>query len=283
MVDLERFGISAALLTPFKVDGSVDLRLFASHAKSVLRRGASSITIFGTTGEGASVSPVERLDGLRHLLDSGISPDQILPTIYASALGEAIQQIVDASETGVTKFLLVPPHYFKGCSDDGLYAWHEDLLRSAPRHSKFVLYHIPQVTGVPLSPSLIARLAEEFSDRLIGIKDSSGDWDNTLNFLDLISVPVLVGDERMLHHAVARGGAGAITGMANLYPDRMHRLFQSATEDVELSAEVGRIVVHPVIPALKAMLARNSENESWERVRAPLEPLDAQARSALGL
>ena len=76
---MERFGISAALLTPFKVDGSVDLRLFASHAKSVLRRGASSITIFGTTGEGASVSPVERMDGLRHLLDSGISPDKILP------------------------------------------------------------------------------------------------------------------------------------------------------------------------------------------------------------
>ena len=106
---MDRFGISAALLTPFGADGSIDTRLLVRHAKSVLTRGASSVTLFGTTGEGASITAAERSDSLKRLVVSGIPPEKILQTIYASALGEATQQIQCALEYGVNTFLLVPP------------------------------------------------------------------------------------------------------------------------------------------------------------------------------
>lgn len=280
---LDRFGISAALLTPFRAGGSIDTPLFVDHAKSVLRNGVTSITVFGTTGEGASLTVSERRSGLKQLVDSGIPPEKILQTVYASALGEAKQQIQYAREFGVKRFLLVPPFYFKGCSDDGLFTWHADLLNDTPSDTKFVLYHIPQVTGVPLSPELILRLARGFRDRFIGVKDSSGDWENALKLLGLDAIPVLVGDERLLHKAIALGGAGAITGMANIYPERMLRLFETAVEDRELSADVSRIVEYPVIPTLKAILARDSDQTGWQRVRAPLEPICNETRNALGL
>ncbi len=280
---MDRFGISAALLTPFGADGSIDTRLLVSHAKSVLKRGASSVTLFGTTGEGASLTAAERSNGLKRLVDSGIPPDKIFQTIYASALGEAKQQIQNAFENGVMKFLLVPPFYFKGCGDDGLHAWHASLLNETPPDAKFVLYHIPQVTGVPLSRELVSRLAREFGDHLLGVKDSSGDWENASKLIGIDAVPVLVGDERLLHKAIALGGAGAITGMANLYPERLQRLFETAVEDSELSAEVTRIVAHPVIPTLKGLMARDSGDASWERVRAPLEPMSSVSKASFGL
>lgn len=280
---LNKLGISAALLTPFCSDGQIDFVRLAQHARNVLENGAAGVTLFGTTGEGASVSAAERIAGLKSLVTDGIPTASIIETIYAPSVDEAVTQIAEGLALGVISFLLVPPFYFKGCSDDGLFDWHAQLFARADQRARFVLYHIPQVTGVALSPQLVGRLAAGFPDRLLAVKDSSGSWDNAANLLALDTIPVLVGDERLLHRAAARGGAGAITGMANLYPERMRRVFETATEDTALSAEVTRIVTQPVISALKALLARQSGDPGWDRVRPPLKRLSAQGRAEIGL
>ncbi|SMX25459.1 dihydrodipicolinate synthase family protein [Boseongicola aestuarii] len=280
---MKTFGISAALLTPFSADGQIDLVRLVQHARDVLKNGAAGVTIFGTTGEGASVSSAERTAGLRHLVTEGIPTASIIQTIYATSVVEAAAQTADGLAIGVSSFLLVPPFFFKDCSDEGLFDWHAQLFARADPRAKFVLYHIPQVTGVALSVHLVGRLTNSFPNRLLAVKDSSGDWDNATKLLALDVIPVLVGDERLLHRASARGGAGAITGMANLYPGRIRHIFESATEDVAISAEVTRIVTKPVIPALKALLGRQNDDPDWDRVRAPLKPLSAEARRQLGI
>lgn len=279
---MNKFGISAALLTPFSADGQIDFDSFVSHARKVLDNGAASVTIFGTTGEGASVSPDERRAGLTKLVDEGIPPDAIIQTIYATSVDEAVAQTARGLEVGASNFLLVPPFYFKDCTDDGLLDWHSQLFANADPRAKFILYHIPQVTGVALSPQLVGQLAASFPHQLQAVKDSSGSWGNATDLLALNAIPVLVGDERLLHRVAAMGGAGAITGMANLYPDRMRRIFSTATEDERLSAEVTRIVTQPVIPALKFLLSQQSGDPDWARVRAPLEPLSSDARGMFG-
>lgn len=278
---MKKLGISAALLTPFSADGQIDFDRFVSHARKVLDNGAASVTIFGTTGEGASACPDERTAGLTRLVADGIPPDAIIQTIYANSVEEAVAQAGRGIEIGASNFLLVPPFYFKNCTDGGLLEWHAQLFAKVDPRAKFVLYHIPQVTGVALSAQLVGQLAARFPDRLLAVKDSSGSWENASDLLALNAIPVLVGDERLLHRAAAMGGAGAITGMANLHPDRMHRIFSSATEDSVLSAEVTRIVAKPVIPALKALLAQQTGDSGWMRVRAPLETLGSEARRML--
>lgn len=275
---MKKFGISAALLTPFSADGQIDFDQFVSHARKLLANGSASVTIFGTTGEGASVSPGERRAGLTKLVDEGIPPDAIIQTIYATSVDEAVAQAASGLEIGASNFLLVPPFYFKNCTDGGLLDWHAQLFAKMDPRAKFILYHIPQVTSIALSPQLVGRLAARFPQQLLAVKDSSGSWDNATELLALNTIPVLIGDERLLHRAAELGGAGAITGMANLYPDRMHRIYSTATEDALLSEEVTRIVAHPVVPALKSLLAQQTGDPGWVRVRAPLESLSAEAR-----
>ena len=173
----------------------------------------------------------------------------------------------------MTQFLLLPPFYFKGCEDQGLYDWHAQLFALADPRAKFILYHIPQVTQVPLSVELVLRLCADFPNRIMAIKDSAGQWDNTKSLLDAGTIPVLVGDERLLHKAAAMGGAGSICGLANLHPERMRKLFDTHAEDADLSSMVTLIVSVPVIPALKQVMVSMTGNASWANLRAPLQPL----------
>ena len=95
------------------------------------------------------------------------------------------------------------------------------------------------------------------------------------------AVPVLVGDERLLHKAAALGAAGSICGVPNLYPGRFARILDTAREDAALIDEVTRIVSLPIIPALKTMLAEQRNDPVWERVRPPLTPLASEDRAEL--
>ncbi len=278
---MKKFGISAALLTPFDGSGNVDYPALAAHAQHLIEQGLPSVTLFGTTGEGASIGTDERQAALDALLSAGVPPQKIVMGIAASAAADASAQIALAGQRGIETFLVLPPFYFKGCTDDGLFDWHMQVIQGASPETKIILYHIPQVTGVPLSVDLVSRLAAAAPGRIRAIKDSSGDWSNTEALLNAGAVPVLVGDERQLHRAAARGGEGSICGFSNLYPKRLMTLFETATEDPALSEEVTRVVTKPVIPALKIIMAAHTGNPAWERLRAPLTPLDAATRDVL--
>lgn len=278
---MERFGIYAALLTPFAENGEIDTDLLVRHTLSLLADGAEGVALYGTTGEGASLGRQERLRGIKAFADAGVPRDKIVLGVCATSVEDAAEQVSEGLAHGIEDFLLLPPFYFKGCDDAGLYDWHAGLFARCEDRARFILYHIPQVTGVPLSVDLVSRLVAAFPTRIRAIKDSSGDWDNAQALLGLKSLPVLVGDERLLHRAAALGGAGAISGVANLYPDRLKRLFDTATEDSALSQEVTRIVSVPVIPALKAIITDRTKEPAWERLRAPLVPLDATQRAVV--
>ena len=263
------------MLTPFHNDGSLNIDLFCAHAKAMLARGATGVTLFGTTGEGASIGLHERTDAISAMIASGVPKSVMTLGVCASAIADAVSQVEQGIVFGVTRFLLLPPFYFKGCEDQGLYDWHAQLFALADPRAKFILYHIPQVTQVPLSVELVLRLRANFPEKIMAIKDSAGQWDNTRALLDAGAIPVLVGDERLLHKAAAIGGAGSICGMANLHTERMVRLFDTHAEDAELSNMVSVIVSVPVIPALKQVMVAMTGDASWANLRAPFRTLSS--------
>ncbi len=246
----------------------------------MLESGANGVTLFGTTGEGASIGFDERARTIAAMIDSGVSPDVMTIGLCASAVADTLAQVQQAVSFGITDFLLLPPFYFKDPGDAALFDWHKSVFDAAPPQARFILYHIPQVTQVPLSPKLVARLFEAFPDRIIALKDSAGQWDFTRTLLESRTIPVLVGDERLLHKAAALGGAGSICGMANIYPRRMQTLFETQAEDAALSADVDFIVAHPVIPALKTALMAQSGDPGWTTMRPPLRALSGADREA---
>lgn len=246
---------------------------------SVLENGADGVTLFGTTGEGASIGMAERAAPIEAVLAAGCPAEKIVLGIAANSVADAVSQVAEGRRYGVSSFLLLPPFYFKAPSDAGLFDWHMQILQMTDTTANFILYHIPQVSGVGLPVDLVGRIVNAAKGRIRAVKDSSGSWDNARALLALGTVTVLVGDERILHSAVANGAGGAITGMANLYPDRMKRIVETAQEDPALSEEVSRIVSVPVIAALKAAFATQTNDPGWERLRAPLSPLDETARA----
>jgi len=278
---IAHFGISTALLTPFHADGRINVQLLCAHSNHMLESGTQGVTVFGTTGEGASVGLIERQDAILGMIESGIAANVITLGLCGSAIADVVAQIRQGSEFGITKFLLLPPFYFKNVEDAGLFDWHAQLFAAADQTAQFILYHIPQITQVPLSFDLIMRLCAKFPKRVLAVKDSSGQWDNTRPLIESGKVPILVGDERLLHKAAALGAAGSICGMANLYPARMRTLFETHVEDVALSAEVDLIVSMPVVPALKQAMVAATGNPDWAHLRAPLQQLNSDAGAAI--
>ena len=278
---MDRFGISVALLTPFTETGAVDYRRLGKHACHVLDEGVAGVTLFGTTGEGASVSKDERKPVIEAVLAASVPSSKLVLGICETALDDAIAAVAEGWRLGIKRYLVLPPYYYKGCSDDGLFDWHMALVAACDPGARFILYHIPQVSGVPLSVDLVGRLAAAAPDRFQAVKDSAGDWSYNQTLLRQGAMPVLVGDERLLHKAVPMGAEGSICGMANLYPARLVRLFNTAIEDNALSAEVTEVLSHPVIPAIKALLAEQSGEPGWERLRLPLKQLDPNSRARL--
>lgn len=268
------FGISVALLTPFHEDESIDVPFYTDHAKEMLDRGADGITLFGTTGEGASIGLDERKTCIEQMIAADVQVEQMTVGICANSVSDAVEQVKQACRLGVTRFLLLPPFYFKGVSDDALYQWHAKLFEVAPAEATFILYHIPQVTQIAISQQLSARLAANFQERIIGLKDSEGNWDSTKARLIDGSTPILVGDERILHKAAALGAVGSICGMANLYPERIKQLFNTHTEDRDLCADVDLIVSYPVIASIKQAKVAMTGNKKWGYLRRPLTPLN---------
>lgn len=274
------FGVSAALLTPFAEDGSLDAERLVAHAARLLERGLAGVTPFGTTGEGASVGTAERLVALDAFVAAGLPMARVTLGLAACAAGDALEQARAARERGVGAVLLAPPFYYPDPDPSAVHDWYAALIAALPEGLGVVLYHIPQVTGVALDPDTVARLHGAFPDRVRAIKDSSGDVTTARAFLALDGPEVLIGDERLLGAMAADGAAGAISGMANLYPERLLKVLGDERADAALDAAVDAVVARPVVPALKVLMAER-EGDAWARPRPPLSPLGEPERTAL--
>jgi 4-hydroxy-tetrahydrodipicolinate synthase len=145
-----------------------------------------------------------------------------------------------------------------------------------------ILYNIPSVTAVELSVALIGRLRAAFPAAIAGVKDSSGNWTYTEALLAAHKdIAILIGDERSLAAGVRLGAEGAISGMANVLPERLHVMIHQGKDDADLIGLVGEVLRHPVTPAVKALVAARSSDVAWLRVRAPLVETPAAAAAAL--
>ncbi len=280
----KRFGLSAALTTPFQADGTIDVDRALKHAQARLAKGCTSVTLFGTTGEGASIGDAERSTLLGALIEGGIPAEAIVTGVMANSVADAVRQSRDALQRGCKAILLAPPSYFKNLSDNGLFDWFSAVFNGLGKDARsMILYNIPSVTAVELSVDLVSRLRAAFGGIITGVKDSSGNWAYTEKLLAAHKdIAILIGDERDLAKGVRLGGQGAISGMANLFPERLLRMIDYGQDDAELVDAVQRLLHYPVTPAVKAMVARHTGDAEWRRVRAPLVVLNDADFEAIG-
>ena len=272
---IRRFGLSAAISTPFTKAFAPDRARLAAHAKRLLGEGCDSVTLCGTTGEGASLSLGARATMLEAMRDIGADMvKQVVMGVAAAPIEDAIAQGRQGLQAGCRALLLAPPFYFKGVSDEALFAWFAKAIEGFGAEARVILYHIPSVTAVGLSAALIGRLKQAFGDAILGVKDSSGDWSNTAKLLEAHGdLAILVGDERQLGAAVRGGGAGSICGLANFAPAAAKRLIETGKDDPAITGFVNTIVTFPVMAAVKALVAMRMGDPEWRRMAPPLDDL----------
>ena len=275
-------------LTPFHTDLSVNTEAFISFCQWQISQGAG-LAVFGTNSEANSLALGEKLELLDALAAAGIPMHRVIPGTGLCALPETIALTRKALETGCAGTLTLPPFYFKPASDDGLFAYYARIIEAVgSERLKLYLYHIPQFTGVPITMGLIDRLIKAFPNTVVGIKDSSGNWENTERMLrEFPGFEVYPASEALLEKALPLGAAGCISATANVQAHTIARALDAwgTPEFDALQAEL-KVVRNifqskPMIPALKHVVAQAFGDVQWENVRPPFMPADAAWAGAL--
>jgi len=286
----DRFtGVLAPVITPFDSDLHPDAGRLLKHCKWLLSQQVS-LAVFGTNSEANSLSVDEKIELLDQLIDQGIDPYHMMPGTGCCALTDSTRLTAHAVRRGCRGVLMLPPFYYKGVSDEGLYRHYARIIEQVgSRALQIYLYHIPAVSQIPIGISLIERLLRDFPENIAGIKDSSGDWNNTKTLLQQgwDNFHIFTGSEVLLLQNMRSGGVGCISATANINPASIHRLYkQWKTPGAELLQqhldEIRMLVQqYPMIPALKAIVAHHAFDPSWNRIHPPLVELDTRQHRQL--
>ncbi|MGD1922862.1 MAG: dihydrodipicolinate synthase family protein [Paracoccaceae bacterium] len=273
-------GVVAPNLTPFNEDLTIAEELYLDHAAWLIDQGCVGLAPFGTTGEALSIGIEERLELLEKLC-LRVDPAKIIPGTGLTSLPDTVTLTRHAVDMGCAGAMTLPPFYYKGVSDDGLFNYFSWLIEAVNRPAlKIYLYHIPQVSGVAIPPSVSARLFAAFPDIIVGIKDSSGIWENTEKLLAIKDFVVYPAQESTLIEGHALGAVGCISATANLNPAAIAKLIgtiEAGAPDMELNEQVcafRKLVAGAgPIPAQKALLHLWTGNDHWARLRPPLDAM----------
>ncbi|MBT8088199.1 MAG: dihydrodipicolinate synthase family protein [Gammaproteobacteria bacterium] len=279
-------GVVAPILTPFNDDGSLAMDLYSAHAHWLFEQGCAAIAPFGTTGEALSVGIDERIAALAGLVDAGIDAARMIPGTGLSNIADTTRLSRACLDLGCAAVMTLPPFYYKAVSEDGLYAYFAELVASIGDEARIFLYHIPQIAMVGIPPSLVQRLRSDFPQQIVGIKDSSGDWQNTKALLGIDGLIVYPGSELPLLDALPLGAPGCISATANLNVGAIAKVIElydrgDVDAAVELHEKVQRFRLtvedYAPIPAQKRLLAISTGDSRWANVRPPLTALPEEA------
>jgi len=312
-------GVLAPVVTPFKADLSPDTERFVAHCRWLISQNCG-LAVFGTNSEANSMSIDERSMLLDELVAAGVDPARMMPGTGCCSITETVKLTAQAVRHGCAGVLMLPPFYYKGVSEEGLYRYFSEVVqRVGDARLKIYLYHIPPVAVVGITTGLVERLLKAYPDAIAGMKDSSGDWNNTKTFLDAFSVraglavesgfDVFVGSESFLLENMRNGGVGTISAMANVNPGAIHKLYaesklrtsnterrtpndggrkQRKTGEQELEEMQAQLNLvretfakYPMIAALKQALAIFRNDPGWAKVRPPLVELTAEQAKTL--
>jgi 4-hydroxy-tetrahydrodipicolinate synthase len=283
-------GVLSPVVTPFKHDLSPDPERFVRQCQWLLSQNVG-LAVFGTNSEANSLSVEEKIELLDRLVAAGVDPARMMPGTGHCALTDSVRLTAHAMKLGCGGVLMLPPFYYKGVSDEGLFrSFAEVIERVGESRLRVYVYHIPPVSQVPITTGLVERLLKAYPRQTAGMKDSGGDWKNTQAFLDAFATSgfdVFAGSETFLLQNMRAGGAGCISATANVHPGPIAHLFdtwQNADADAQqtrLDEIRGTFAKFPMIPALKAAVAHYGGDPTWTTVRPPLTELTPDQSIAL--
>ena len=284
-------GVLSPVLTPFSADFSPDKERFIAHCQWLLSQNCG-LAVFGTTSEANSLAFEERSTLLDELVATGVDTSRVIVGTGCCSITETVKLTSQAVKHGCAGVLMLPPFYYKGVSEEGLYRYFSEVVqRVGDARLRIYLYHIPPVAVVGITAGLVERLLKSYPNEIAGMKDSSGDWNNTRVFLDAFAksgFDVFVGSESFLLANMRNGGVGTISATANVNPAAIHKLY-TEWKNADADNQQAKLNVirdafgrkYPLISALKQAIAIYANDPAWAKVRPPLVELTAEQAKSL--
>lgn len=278
-------GVIAAIATPIDESGAPDLPRAMKLARFLLDNGCDGLNVLGTTGEATSFSLAERKAVMDAYKANGLPLDRLMVGTGAAAVSDAVALTKHAAELGFAGALVLPPFYYKGVPDDGLAAYIDIIVQAtAATPIPIYLYHYPAMSGLPWHVALIDRLLKSHPNRIVGLKDSSGDMAYARSAAAVkAGFTVFPSTEAALLDA--RGGqfAGCISATANLNADLCQRAWSSGdTQALDEAVAIRRLFEgKPLVAGVKALLAHIHGDPALSRMKPPLAAFPAADRAAV--
>ncbi|QDY71083.1 dihydrodipicolinate synthase family protein [Qingshengfaniella alkalisoli] len=279
-------GVVCACVTPVTNEYKIDVERLAKHAEAMLAAGCGFVSLFGTTGEGASFSSREKCAALEALRNQGADMSRHIPAVMAASVDEAAMMLDRIDQLGCRAALIIPPYYYKAADNAAVVDFYEAALRCAGSPDlQVILYNFPFFSGVTFDPALVQAMIDRLGSQIVGIKDSTGDLDAGKRLIsEFPNLAIFTGDDRILPAMVEAGGAGMIGGMINPYPDDALKLYKGPVTD-EMAAVAKRRIeavdVNGGLSVLKAMLAMKLGDPDWARCAPPLRAASEETLAAV--
>ncbi len=275
-------GTYCAALTPLNTDYSINKELFLEHCSNLLSQGLDGLAIFGTTGEGNSFNVNEKIEAVNYLIDNNIGADKLIPGTGQCSVSDTVIYSKAIAKLKVKAVLVLPAFYYKNVSNEGVVEYYKRVIEEVGETDlKYILYNIPQVSGVSIGLEVIEQLIKLFPNNVVGMKESSGNLDNMLKIIKYFNnFSLFSGSDSLALKVCHRGGAGAITACSNISGKLLNYIINNYKKESEiknfqllqqLQEQIRKtLLLHEPISVLKAFLSAKNHNENWNKVNPPL-------------
>ena len=273
-------GIYAAGLSVLKEDMSLDAQATIAHAESAIKNGLHGVFFFGSTGQSQLISISEKKDLISKTATSKFR-DQFFIGTGVNSLNDNLDLIRYSMEYGFQTFLIMPPAYYKGNTDEGIYNFYSEIITKIPK-IKIILYNFEKLSGYLFNVEIVKKLVENFPKQIIGCKDSSYNLFENLKIPDFKMFP---GSEAKLLNGLELGCSGCISAVTNVTHSLARKVFDDFENKIRQSSNEKLIKVrqtfdrYPLISALHSFMS--VENKNYSYVLPPLTLLNPKLEEEL--
>ena len=279
-------GVYSAALTPINKDLTINKDLYLRHCQYLMKQGHDGLAIFGTTGEANSFSIKEKCESIDFLIKNKIDPKILIPGTGSTSVDDSIVMTKHAVQHNVKAVLVLPPFYYKNVTDEGVINYYRKIIEDVGANNFFyILYNIPQSSGVSLNFNIIENLLKLYPKNVVGIKDSSGDTDHMLKTIKYFNnLALFCGHDGLALRVCKRGGAGAITAGTNIAGKLLSYIIHNHKREEEINnfstlqtlMEQIRetLTTSEPISTMKAYFSMVDNISEWNLVMPPLKKIE---------
>ena len=232
MTDTRRLrGLGTALVTPFNEDMSIDYDALSVLIEKQIEEGADYLVVLGTTAEAATMTRSEKRLVRRYVRDKVAGRLPLVVGIGGKCTAAVCEALRSEDLSGYDAVLSVCPYYNKP-SQEGLYQHFSAISQASPL--PVILYNVPGRTGVNMLPETVIRIYEANPDKIIGIKEASGNVEQILSLIQLRDIDVrrqhflvISGDDAIAYQLIQAGADGLISVASNAYTADFHEIIHN--------------------------------------------------------